>query len=313
MNHTTTPAREVITIATGAGLYRELAIGLARSFYHWNRAGNCLFTIVTDSHAPLPDDLRQRVRVVQIDPPGADSGYDVKLCAQQLSVARHVVLVDADALFLRPVDEMFDRLAAHPLVVYGEVMTSGSWYCDVAAVCAQFQVPGLTRLYGDFYYFHRPGVAEAVFSRAQQLAPDYDTLGLRRLRGRRNEEILVSLAMALNRVDPLPLGDSPIANLDRDGYLAHLNVLTGSLCLIPHRPDTRPAHEPRPVILHFFHSGQRLDLTYRRELIRLHLYYHRRLPLAVVNLVSGLFFWPRRLSQRARSLVRRIRNQGRSG
>jgi hypothetical protein len=254
--------REIITFATGPSVYKEMAFCLARSVWYWDPGFQGVFTIVTDSETQLPLDLADRVRVKLVPPPSSDGGYVIKLDLHEYSEGEAVLFLDADSLAIGPVSRIFAALENEPFAVFGHTIDSGIWWCDVAQTIERFGLDFLPCFYGELYYFRRGAQARRVFARAKELALHYDEVGFRRLRGRPNEEVVVAVALAAEGIRPMPLSAHLVMNPDRDGAIRRLDSMAGEFEL------ETPSNRAKPVVVHFFASGENLSDIYRREILR---------------------------------------------
>jgi hypothetical protein len=195
--------RSVLTIATGKPLYLNMAVGLARSFRLWNATNDIGFTVVTDRPDLIPEDLHF-VRIHEIEMGQYGEGFSPKLYLDEFAPAEQTLFIDADCLVYGGLAPVFDRFRGHAVSAVGRDVSTGEWFGDIAARCEAFGIEAIPKFVGALYYLE-PGVtARAVFERARQLEARYDEIGLVRLRGRPNEEPLVSLAMALHDQHPVP-------------------------------------------------------------------------------------------------------------
>src|SRR4051794_32250425 len=188
--------RAVITIATGKPIYLAMAISLARSFFFWHRDFDVAFYIVTDREVALPADL-DRVRLIAVKPGELGHGYATKLHLDLVAPAKQTLFIDADCLCAGNLSSLFDRFSGLHVSVVGGEIKQGDWFGDAAKLCARFNLECLPYFVGGMYYLEPGTKATAVYARARRLAPDYDELGLVRLRGQPNDELLMAIAMAL--------------------------------------------------------------------------------------------------------------------
>lgn len=132
---------------------------------------------------------------------------------------------------------------------------------------------------GALYYFEKGIQSTRVFSKARIYASDYDEIGIIRLRGRKNEEPLISIGMALEGIPALlDNGEVKCDVMAFDGPIK-VNVLKSSAIfhspkadfpLAPKSPST--AH---PLIAHFNDAYTQL-WEYRREAMVLFLPLQKR-------------------------------------
>ena len=262
----------ILSIATGSPLYLQLAVNLARSFKWWHRDSEISFALATDQAHRLPDDL-QDIDIIDVAPGQFGQGFSPKLYLNQLAPAPHTLFVDADCLCTGPLNEAFDRFAGHDVSVIGRAISEGEWFGDVATVLKRFELSSMPRFNGGVYYLEKGPTSTAIFETAQALEKDYDDIGFQRLRTRPNDEVLLSVAMALHEQAPVP-EDGTIMNstLASPGGMK-IDTLRGVSRL--YNPESHPDHndwyaqeELNPTLVHFL-GHQTAQYPYRREALRL--------------------------------------------
>ena len=252
----TDTTRAVLTIATGKRLYLDMAITLARSFQWWHRESAIEFVIATDIADPLPADLAG-VRVLRFKPGELGVGFSMKLQLDRLAPADQTLFIDSDSLCLGPLEPVFDRFAGAPVAVLGTRVSEGEWFGDIARQCANFGIPAMPRFNGGVYYLERGERCKAVYDKARELEAHYDALGLVRLRGSPNEELLMSISMALHGCPVLEDDGRFYGDFFMHPLLDELDLLRGRVRLRNPAPD-HSAHRPgysvreiEPRIVHF--------------------------------------------------------------
>jgi hypothetical protein len=275
MNPSALSDRAVLTLALGPKIYRDMAVNLARSIRHWHPPGNLPVSIVTDDPSPLPGDLGD-VRLVVLKPQELGIGFQTKLHLDRLAPARQTLFIDADCLVYEPLDRVFSRLAGRPVATVGGAQSAGEWFGDVAALCRQLGVASIPKFNGGLYYLEPGEISAAVYRQARELVPRYDELGLLRLRGQPNDELLMASAMALAGLSALPDDGSILSDPQACPGPLRLNVLRGERRLV-NPPPPSPLHqawypfgEVSPAIVHFLGHHVRTAI-YRAEVLRLRL------------------------------------------
>ena len=275
--------RAVITLANTKEVYVGMAFALARSFLYWNRDREIDFHLVTDLDFSLPRDLKD-IHVRRFLPGELGVGFAQKLHLDTLAPAEQTLFIDADCLCLGPLSDVFDRFAGHAVSAFGEELTAGHWFGDIASLCAHFGVPALPRLHGAVYYIEPGNKAAAICTRARALEPDYDAIGLVRLRGRPNEEVLMSIAMAELKETVLPDDDTVFNCVGRYPVIHELSVLDG-VCRIsnPARPHNLynanwPIGRAAPRKIVHFHNASTDRWRYRNEALKLRLILESGMP-----------------------------------
>ena len=266
-------SKSVLTIATGKPLYLDMAVALARSFKLWNEGNGIGFAIVTDLVHLIPPDLAD-VEIIEIKPGEYGVGFSTKLHIDHFATANATLFVDADCLVYGDLSPVFRAFAGHGVSAVGRDASDGEWFGDIAARCAAFGIEAIPKFVGAVYYMERGPVSSAVFQKAREIEPQYDEVGLVRLRGRPNEEPLVSLAMALH--DQHPVSDDGTIKADAMHYPdgIDVNVFRGRATFY-NRSGLRMTTSAglavaRPVIAHF-NDAFAEALPYVREARRLDL------------------------------------------
>jgi hypothetical protein len=279
----TQPTRAVITLATTKPIFLGMAFALARSFFYWNRDPDLGFHLVTDLAVELPADL-EAVQLIRVEPGKLGQGFSPKLHLDGLVPADRTLFIDSDCLCFGPLDYVFRRFEGRTLGVVGRTMMSGMWFCDVARTRERFNLGPLPHFNGGLYYLERGSELSALYQRAREFEAQYDEIGLIRLRGRPNDEILIALAMAERGWAPLPEDGTILGNVDTIyPVIAELDVLRGVCRMInPPPPDPRhvpghPVSESRARIVHFLDYATE-QWPYRAEELKIRLVHKHGLP-----------------------------------
>jgi hypothetical protein len=196
-------ARAVLTLAAGNPVYWEMAINLARSFLWWHMKSDIRFFIATDLSEKLPTDLSE-VQIVRVPPNKLGKGFSAKLHLDELAPASKTLFIDADCLVVGNLEFVFSRFVGRPVSVVGGSISSGEWFGDVGDICLRFGVSALPKFNGGIYYVEPGALASQTYTKARALEPDYDDFGLRRLRGRPNDELLMAISMSLQGFEAIP-------------------------------------------------------------------------------------------------------------
>lgn len=250
------PSRAVLTIATGRRAYIDMAINLARSFLLWNRDSGIDFYLATDSTDPMPPDL-DGIHVMRHAPGELGAGFTMKLNMDTLGRADETLFIDADCLCMGPLAPVFDRFSGRPVSVVGEPVRTGEWFGDIERTRGHFGLDAIPKFNGGVYFFEKSDEATRVYDHARALEPRYDELGLVRLRDCPNEELLMSISMALHGCLPLPDDGTVHGELFASPLLHHVDVVRGE-AVLSNPPEGHPSHRPgypvrviHPVIVHF--------------------------------------------------------------
>ncbi len=250
------PSRAVLTIATGKQMYLDVAVALTRSFLWWHKDSEIQFYIATDIAEGLPADMAQ-IKVLKFEPGQLGKGFSMKLKLDQLAPATQTLFIDADCLCVGPLEPVFDRFAGRPVSVVGGDISEGEWFGDVAKVLAHFGLAEMPKFNGGVYYLERGAAATAIYAIARDLEAHYDDLGLVRLRGCANEELLMAIALAMSGCSGIEDDGSIHGELFASPRLLEIDVLRG-IARLANPPPPDPAHrsgypirEIKPVIVHF--------------------------------------------------------------
>jgi hypothetical protein len=284
--------RSVITVATGKPVYWNMAVNLARSFLVWNDVSTINFYIITDLSDCLPFDLHQ-IKVLRYESEKIGKGFSSKLQLDQFSQTSQTLFIDADCLCVGCIDSVFERFQGRDVSVVGGKITQGEWFGDIPSLLIGFGLSSLPKFNGGIYYLEKGSISTSVYEKARELEKDYDVLGLVRLRGRPNDELLMSLAMGIHELESLPDDGTIMGDLYSCPVLNSLDVFRGKSCL--YNPPTGDKNhrswyrvgQIHPKIVHFlgdFTTGWQ----YQAESKKLELVCGRKTPLW---LAEFLVYW----------------------
>jgi hypothetical protein len=278
----------ILTIGAGKKLYVDLAVNLARSFFHWHPESDIVFNFVTDQPEAIPADIKYKIKITTIKPGELGAGFSPKLYLDRLACPGQNLFIDSDCLIFENLAGLFERFKGHEVSVAGNYIKDGEWFGDVPAICRQFNLPHLPKFNGGLYYLEKGKKAEEVYVTARKLELQYDEIGFKRLRGRPNDEVLMALAMQLHGQKPV-IDDGTIMSDPQacpGGY--GIDVINGKRWLI-NPPKPNPLHQSwypfekvSPAIVHFL-GYYTLNFPYRREVYRL-----QQLALKKLNLLAEL-------------------------
>jgi len=302
--------RSVLTLAIGDSLYLQLAVNLARSFAYWHEGSGLRFALATDRPEQIPNDLID-LQIIELEPGKFGEGFSPKLYLNEFAPARQTLFVDADCLCAGPLDKAFERFSGRSVSVIGRPISEGEWFGNVAEICGQFDIPSMPKFNGGVYYLEPGGECDAVYDTAQSLKSKYDEIGFERLRTHPNDEVLVSLAMALHDQTPVP-EDGTIMNstLACPGGM-EIDVLRGTSRLYnpkdhPEHNDWYPLEEMNPALVHFL-GHQTAQHPYRREAIRLKKVIRDGWPMWAADTWAALrFSMPWLAKKRTKDLLRPV-------
>jgi hypothetical protein len=286
--------RSVFTIAVGKPLYFRMACALSRSFKFWNDHNVIRFFMATDvERGLLPEDLAD-IEIIPLKPGQYGPGFSPKLYLDKIAPSQHSLFVDADCLCVGSLADAFVAFRGHSVSVIGRGISSGDWFGDVGAICQQFKIPTMPRFNGGVYYLERGGTCQRVYETARELERRYDEIGFVRLRGHPNDEVLVSLAMALHGQKPIPESGDIMDSLLAGPAGLELDVFSGRALL--RNPKKHPKHNPwyeleemKPKLVHFLGRDIR-EYPYRQEEMRLELVCGKGWPRWWATVWAKVFF-----------------------
>ncbi|MUG94043.1 hypothetical protein F7734_17260 [Scytonema sp. UIC 10036] len=286
-------SKAVLTIATGKLIYIQMAVNLARSFKWWHKNSSIKFVLATDQKHLLPEDLLD-IEIIELQPGEYGYGFSPKLYLDKLAPAKHTLFIDADCLCVNSLDSVFERFAGHAVSVVGGTISQGEWFGDVARVCQRFKVAVLPKFNGGVYYLEKGELSDRVYSTARELEPQYDEIGLVRLRNRPNDELLMAIAMALHNQTPIPDDGSIMSDPQACPGALFIDVLRGKSRLL-NPPAPHPKHqawypftEVNPVIVHFL-GDYTTKYPYKREEFKLLLAGSEGWPIRAADLWATVF------------------------
>lgn len=299
----------MFTIAVGKPIYLRMACALARSFKLWHKKSDIPFYLVTDAElTTIPHDLSD-IRITSVKPNQYGKGFTPKLHLDQIAPAQQSLFIDADCLCVGSLMHVFEAFEGHSVSVIGREICDGEWFGDVSLICKNFNVKAIPRFNGGVYYLERGGICNQVFETARRLEHFYDEIGFVRLRGCANDEVLISLAMALHHQKPIPEhGDIMNSLLAGPGGI-ELDVFRGYSLL--KNPKRHPNHNPwyeleemHPQIVHFLGSNI-AEYPYHQEELRLKLVCGLGWHPWLATMFAKLFFsWPWQASRGCKNALR---------
>lgn len=249
--------RAVLTIATGKKLYLDMAINLARSFFLWHKDTGITFRLVTDLPVTdIPGDVRSKVEVISTLPGELGEGFSPKLHLDKLASSGQTLFIDSDCLVYRNLSFVFDEFEGNAVSVAGNYISTGEWFGNVSDICRRFNVQHLPKFNGGVYYLENGPVAAKVYQTARDLEKQYDEIGFVRLRNRPNDEMLLALAMELNKQKPIPDDGTILAEFVNFQSGIKSDLLNGAAAL--YNKPGHPSYQPnwhltvaRPAIVHY--------------------------------------------------------------
>lgn len=272
--------RNVLTIATGKAFYLKLAVNLARSFYYWNEKEGINFYLATDSGEQLPADLQAFVQVIKLNPGEIGESFSTKLHLDKLAPPGRTLFIDSDCLIYGRLSDVFEKFKGNCVSVIGNYISSGEWFGKVSSVLERFALTAMPKFNGGIYYIENGEKAKEVYEKARELEQQYDKIGFVRLRGRPNDEVLMSIALQLCRQSIIEEDGTIMSDPQACPGRYEINVLSGKTLLrnppYPHplHRDWYPFTSVSPVIVHFL-GYYTQHYPYKMEESRLKLISHQ--------------------------------------
>jgi hypothetical protein len=187
---------------------------------------------------------------------------------------------------------VFEKFKGHQVSVVGSYIVTGEWFGDVAAICKKYRVPHLPKFNGGIYYLENGPVAAQVYATARELEAQYDEIGFVRLRGRPNDEVLMALAMALHKQEPIDEDGSIMAEFVnfQSGITSDILKGVAELYNDPGHPDYQknwPLTSARPLIVHFLGHHNK-TLPYTKEVMLLEHVFNKKYSLNKARILTSL-------------------------
>jgi hypothetical protein len=254
--------RQIITIATGKKLYVDFAVNLARSFFWWHPDTDIKFQLVTDQPDFVPADVKEKTELIIIAKGEIGEGFSTKLHLDKLIGEGQTLFIDSDCLVYRNLDNIFEQFKGHAVSVVGDYISKGEWFGEIEPICKKFNITHMPKFNGGVYYLEKGEMASKVYNTARQLEPQYDEIGFKRLRNRPNDEVLMALAMELNRQVPVADDGSILAEFVnfKSGVKSDLLNGVAELYNSPTHPEYQehwPLQIAKPAMVHFLgHHNQ---------------------------------------------------------
>ncbi len=265
--------RAVLTLATGKPIYIQMAVNLLRSLRHHHPRSDLQFVLATDQAQLVPADLSE-ITILELTPGQYGHGFSPKLHLDRLAPAQKTLFVDADCLCVGSLEPVFQQFAGRAVSAIGTPIATGEWFGDVAQLCQRFGLSALPKFNGGVYYLEKGELSDRIYQMARSLEPQYDEIGLVRLRNRPNDELLMALAMALQGESVIPDDGSILSDPQACPGPMAIDVLRGHSCLVnppaPHplHQEWYPLQEVHPVLVHFL-GHHTTTYPYTREALRL--------------------------------------------
>lgn len=248
--------KSVLTLAVGKKLYIDMAVTLARSFYIWNRDVGIDFYIATDNRDLIAFDVLEWVKIIELKTGELGEGFSPKLHLDKIAPTSKTLFIDSDCLIVKPLSSIFEKMNGKFVSVIGTFKSEGEWFGDVKSVCQKVGVSKIPKFNGGIYYLEKGEIATKVYQKARELEPQYDALGLVRLRNKPNDELLMALAMAYYHQTPIVEDGNILGEFVNFQSGIEINVLKGT-CVLKNNPKhtnyqpSWPLQVGHPIVVHF--------------------------------------------------------------
>jgi hypothetical protein len=176
--------------------------------------------------------------------------------------------LDADSLVINSIDDYWSALENRSFAYAGKMLTSGTWYLDIASLIRQISVPWLPQFNSGMFLFKKDEKTNAIFDTAYDYLLNQKAKNLNIDFFRKKmlpDEPFLSIALAKHGVKPVEdWGRFSRTLINAENI--HLDVIKG----IAHY--TKDGNTVFPQIVHF--CGKFGNIFYAREKIKLNLYFN---------------------------------------
>lgn len=295
--------RSIVSIAVGKEYYLKLSTNLIRSFLNWNR--DIHFLLLTDNISYFEEfSNHQMVTIHHMEISEVEKSFTAKFELWNYAMAEENLFIDCDCLIYGNLNFVFDMMRGQHFTAIGENSTDGHFFCNVAEIIKKLHLTSLPKFVGSVYFFKKSAIAKNIFDKAIELKGRYDELGFIRLRGKKNEEPLLAVAMAMYGQQPIE--DDGTIKADRMFYEnCAANVRNGRTLLTNLKAPINPEYcnllKSSPVIIHYNDSFSE-KAEYLAEQYRLQNY--QKHPIVLAMLTSLVFFLPEAVNLSLKSLFR---------
>jgi len=194
-----------LTIATGSEKFLDYAINLRLSCIY--NDPNRPFALITDEK--IMKKIHEREINHYFDQiimyKGNYTGLLVKLDLYQLSPFDETFFIDADSLMIKDPNPAWELVVGKHFVVQGRVDHFERWTGHTEKeIKDMFGISYVPRFNGGFYYFNKSEKAVQVFKKANELVGEFKRIGFYLVHGFPDEEPIISVAIALCGLKPVP-------------------------------------------------------------------------------------------------------------
>ena len=215
-----------ITIATGSEKFLDYAVNLRLS---------CLFNDPDRSFALLADDKTMDiVRKKGLDRyfdqvifyNGNRTGLLAKLDLYNLSPFDETIFIDADSLMIKNPNPAWKLVAGRHFIVQGRTEHfEGKWAGRTEKeIMEKFEIPYVIRYNGGLVYFDKSVDSINVFKKAHDLVGEFEKWGFYCVHDMPDEEPIISVAMTLCGLKPLPDSSNVMFSPIGRGFWLNLSI-----------------------------------------------------------------------------------------
>ena len=194
-----------MTMSTGSEQFLDYAINLRLSCLY--NDPNRPFVLITDEK--IMKKIYEREishcfdQIILYE--GNHTGLLAKLDLSQLSPFDVSFFIDADSLMIKDPNPAWELVSGKHFVVQGRTDHFEKWAGHTEKeIMDMFGISYVPRFNGGFYYFDKSEKAARVFKKAQELVSLFKKFGFYMVHGLPDEEPIISVAMALCGLKPVP-------------------------------------------------------------------------------------------------------------
>lgn len=189
----------ILTIATGAQKYIDMAINLAMSCKL--KAPHIPLALVTDSTNP---ELLKFFDFIIPVKNKYGKGVLQKLYVNEYSPFEKTMFIDSDCLVINSIDWLFELFDGKKVSVVGKIKydykLSGQ---TLEYLKTQIDIDYLISFNGGIYYFEKSEIANKVYEKSREIINYYDQWNFNKWRGGIADEVVMSVAMSYYRMIPI--------------------------------------------------------------------------------------------------------------
>jgi hypothetical protein len=248
--------RSVLLLATNKQDYLQFALNCADSVRLHNPDLPIFIAtnVKTAGFAP-------RSGIEFLDVPGeiAKLYIEAKLHIDKFLQTEETLFIDSDCLCYGDLAPVFEACNGMDVTVVGRVVPSEQYWGISGAPFAkkEFGIDQSILFNGGFYYIRKNEAAKQIYNRARTISAKYHEYGFNLIKNKwKNEEDMLSIAMAAYKQQPVADDGKFMTDLSIDWRPRVLNVLKGER-LLQNPAYPSPKHRAwypsnySPVILHF--------------------------------------------------------------